>query len=68
LFNEGLAQLSAKCKEVLKIYFEKVDYDKIMESFGYSSKTVARQRVFKCKAKLKEIIKKNKQYNSLKGL
>ncbi|MEL6561726.1 MAG: sigma-70 family RNA polymerase sigma factor [Bacteroidota bacterium] len=68
LFQEGFAKLSAKCRDVLKLYFEKVPFSKIMNAFNYSSETVVRQRVFKCKTKLKEIIKKNKNYNSLKEL
>lgn len=68
LFNDGLSQLSDKCKKILGLYFAKVPYDQIMDALDYSSETVARQRVFKCKAKLKEIITKNKLYNSLKEL
>ncbi|MGB3467085.1 MAG: sigma-70 family RNA polymerase sigma factor [Cyclobacteriaceae bacterium] len=68
MFQEGFAQLSAKCREILKLYFAKVPYSKIMDDFNYSSETVVRQRVFKCNTKLKEIIKKNKNYDSLKEL
>ncbi|MEL7146871.1 MAG: sigma-70 family RNA polymerase sigma factor [Bacteroidota bacterium] len=68
LFNDGLSLLSDKCRQILNLYFAKVPYDQIMDTLKYSSETVARQRVFKCKAKLKEIITKNKYYNSLKEL
>lgn len=68
MFQEGFAKLSARCKEVLKLYFNKVPYSKITTDLGYNSETVARQRVFRCNSKLKEIIKKNKNYNSLKEL
>lgn len=68
LFNDGLSQLTDKCKKILGLYFAREPYDKIMNTLGYSSETVARQRVFKCKAKLKEIITNNKLYNSLKEL
>ncbi len=68
LFQEGFAQLSEKCRDVLKLYFEKVPFSKIKDVFKYNSETVVRQRIFKCKSKLKEIIRKNKSYNSLKEL
>lgn len=66
LFTEGLERISENCKKVLTLYFEKVSYKEIMTRLNYNSETVVRQRVFKCKAKLTEIIKKDNRYNSLK--
>ncbi len=65
LFNECLEQISENCKQVLKLFFAKVAYAVIVDKLQYNSETVARQRVFKCKIKLKELIKKDKRYHSL---
>lgn len=65
LFTESLALISDNCKKVLKLFFAKISYTKIVTEMQYNSETVARQRVFKCKNKLKELVKKDKRYNSL---
>ena len=68
LFTESLELISDNCKQVLKLFFEKVSYAKIVETFKYNSETVARQRVFKCKGKLRELVKKDKRFKSLMEL
>ena len=68
LFNESLELISVNCKKVLKLFFAKASYAKIVEVFDYNSETVARQRVFKCKNKLKELIKKDIRYKALTEL
>ena len=66
LFTEALQKLSDNCKAILGMFFAKIPYAKIVEKMNYSSETVARQRVFKCKNKLKDIIKKDSRFKSLK--
>jgi RNA polymerase sigma factor (sigma-70 family) len=68
LFNEYLEKLSDNCKQVLKLFFKKVGYAHIVEQFGYNTETVARQRVFKCKKKLKELISQDHRFKSLTHL
>lgn len=68
LFAESLELISDNCKQILKLFFAKTPYAAIMDTFGYNSETVVRQRVFKCKAKLKEIVKKDKRFRSLTQL
>jgi len=51
LFSETLEALSENCKKVLQLFFSKVSYSEMVKRLNYSSETVARQRVFKCKAK-----------------
>jgi RNA polymerase sigma factor (sigma-70 family) len=65
LFTENLELISENCKKVLKLFFAKISYNKMVTELNYNSETVARQRVFKCKNKLKELIKKDKRYESL---
>lgn len=65
LFNQNLELISENCKKILKLFFAKIPYAKMVKEMQYNSETVARQRVFKCKNKLKELIKKDKRYNSL---
>ncbi|PKH50682.1 RNA polymerase subunit sigma [Tenacibaculum sp. Bg11-29] len=68
LFVEKLGEISENCKKVLTLFFAKTPYAEIVNSTDYSSETVVRQRVFKCKKKLTELIKKDVKYNSLKEL
>ncbi len=68
IFKEALTKLSDNCRKILQLFFAKTPYDKIVEAFDYNSETVARQRVFKCKAKLTETIKNDTRYNSLREL
>ena len=68
LFKESLELISENCKEILKLFFAKVTYAEMKERFNYSSETVVRQRVFKCKNSLKEHIKKDKRYKHLTQL
>ncbi len=65
LFEEKIAQLSENCMQLLKEYFNKVPYDVIVSKFNYSSENVAFQRIFKCKKRLGELIKKDKRYQEL---
>jgi RNA polymerase sigma factor (sigma-70 family) len=68
LFTEMLDAISENCKKILKLFFAKVSYQRIVQELEYSSETVARQRVFKCKTKLIETVKNDNRYNSLKEL
>jgi len=68
LFIEKLGEMSSNCKQVLTMFFAKQSYAEMLEQTDYTSETVVRQRVFKCKKKLAELIKNDKRYNELKGL
>jgi RNA polymerase sigma factor (sigma-70 family) len=68
LFVDKLSEISENCKKILTLFFAKTPYAEIVESTDYSSEVVVRQRVFKCKKKLTELIKSDKKYNSLKEL
>lgn len=68
LFTEKLELISENCKKVLQLFFAKVSYREIVKKLGYTSESVARQRVFKCKTKLTETITSDHRYNSLKEL
>lgn len=68
LFSEVLKTLSENCRKVLQLFFNKKSHAIIANELGYSSELVVRQRVFKCKTKLTEMIKKDKRYNSLREL
>ncbi|MEP0265958.1 sigma-70 family RNA polymerase sigma factor [Dokdonia sp.] len=67
LFEEKLTLLSPNCKELLKDYFKKVPYDRIVKKFNYASENVAFQRIFKCKKRLGDLIKKDSNYAKLKS-
>jgi RNA polymerase sigma factor (sigma-70 family) len=66
LFIEKLNSLSENCKLILNFYFSKISYAEMIKLTDYSSETVIRQRVFKCKKQLTDQIKKDKRYIELK--
>ncbi len=68
LFAEKLASLSENCKHILKLFFAKTSYTDMMRMFDYTSENVLRQRIFKCKKRLIELIKKDTRYTNLKDL
>ena len=65
LFKEKIEELSDNCKEVLKMFLQKKTYLEIMTKLSYSSETVVRQRVFKCKSKLIKIIRSDDRFHKL---
>ncbi|WP_298903697.1 sigma-70 family RNA polymerase sigma factor [uncultured Psychroserpens sp.] len=67
-FQEKLKLISENCQNILKSYFKKIPYKDIAQNFGYNSENVARQRVFKCKNKLVQLIKTDGKYMQLKLL
>ena len=68
LFLEKLNDISENCKKVLSLFFAKVSYAEIVVETEYNSETVVRQRVFKCKKRLTELVRNDARYQSLKEL
>ncbi|MCE7996116.1 MAG: sigma-70 family RNA polymerase sigma factor [Roseivirga sp.] len=68
LFNEKLNLISENCKKILSLYFAKVSYAEMVRALDYNSETVARQRVFKCKKSLTDLIKGDTRFLRLKEL
>ncbi|OED36965.1 hypothetical protein AB832_05385 [Flavobacteriaceae bacterium (ex Bugula neritina AB1)] len=68
LFQEKLSKISDNCRKVLTSFFNKVPYAKIAATLGYASENTVRQRIFKCKSKLKDAIQKDARYKELKEL
>ncbi len=68
LFIEKLDKISDNCKKILNFFFAKVSYEEIVKTTEYSSESAVRQRVFKCKKKLIQLIQKDTRYNSLREL
>jgi len=68
LYIEKFQLLSENCRKVLTLLFNGTSYDEIVETFSYASKVVARQRVFKCKAKLTKLIKEDVKFSKIKKL
>lgn len=64
-YQEKFQLLSGNCKEVLGNYFNGMSYEEILEDLAYSSINTVRQRVFKCKAKIIQLIKEDKRYRKL---
>jgi len=68
LFREKLQMISENCKKILTLFFAKIPYIQIAKEHNYSSETVVRQRVFKCKKQLISLIEKDERFESLKEL
>ena len=68
LYKECFEKLSQNCKEILAFFFNKLSYKEIVAKTSYTSETVVRQRVFKCKSKLSEHIKTDRRFKSLTQL
>ncbi len=66
LFEEKLENLSAKCTNLLRDYFNKLPYERITEKYNFASENAAFQRVFKCKKQLTKMIKEDIRYKELK--
>jgi len=67
-FQEKLELISENCKQILKRFFKKIAYKDIAIELNYNDENVVRQRVFKCKAKLTEMIKQDIRFKDLKQL
>lgn len=67
LYTEKYQELSQNCKDVLSTYFNGMSYQEILEQLEYSTINTVRQRVFKCREKLIQLIKSDprfKKFNS----
>lgn len=64
-YKDKFQMLSDNCKEVLGGYFSKMSYEELMRELSYSTINTVRQRVFKCKAQLIKLIKKDPRYKKI---
>lgn len=62
LFRDKFLKLSSNCQELLKDYFAKVSYDAIVHKFSYKTKNTAFQRIFKCKARLTQLVRNDVRF------
>ncbi len=62
LFEEKFAELSEKCREILGLHLKKISGREIMERLGYASETTVRQRIFKCKSRLVQLVRTDRRY------
>lgn len=68
LYIEKFQLLSENCRKILSLLFNGTSYDEIVDTFSYASKVVARQRVFKCKAKLTKLIQEDTKFSRIQKL
>lgn len=57
--------LSANCKDILSSYFNGLSYEEIVIEHSYASINTVRQRVFKCRTKLIELIKSDSKFQKM---
>lgn len=67
VFQEKLNLISENCRELLKLFFNKISYKEIALLKGYATENTVKQRMFKCKTKLKEAIHSDARYKDLKN-
>ncbi|WP_299883940.1 sigma-70 family RNA polymerase sigma factor [uncultured Lacinutrix sp.] len=65
LFREKLQELTENCRTLLGYAFQKKPYEEIALELGYNTGNVVRQRIFKCKKRLTEIIQRDKRFKKL---
>ena len=65
-YIEKFQLLSSNCKEILGNYFNGWSYEELVEGLNYANINTVRQRVFKCRTKLIELIKSDKRYQKLR--
>ena len=58
--------LSENCKEILSVYFNGATYEEIATDNDYATINTVRQRVFKCRAKLIDLIKEDNEFQLLR--
>ncbi len=63
LYREKFNTLSDNCKEILSLFFNDVSYEEIIKELSYATINTARQRIFKCKRKLINMIKSDNRFN-----
>jgi RNA polymerase sigma factor (sigma-70 family) len=65
IFRSHFNHLSRNCREILKMFLNRISYDKIAEVLNYKSDIVVRKRKFRCKNILVENIKKDIRYKEI---
>lgn len=65
LYRKHLKRLSKKCREILKLYFNKVPFTEITRKMGLINNAQARKVKFRCKEKLLKSIRLDPEYLAL---
>lgn len=65
LFEEKLKTLSDNCRKLLSMFFKKIAYKEIVKELDYATENVVKQRIFKCKTRLKDAIHSDTRYKDL---
>lgn len=58
--------LSQNCKELLSSYFNGLNYQEIVKEYSYATVNTARQRIFKCRTKLIQLIKEDERFKRIR--
>ncbi len=64
-YIEKFELLSTNCKEILSVYFNGASYEDLVVEFAYGTINTVRQRVFKCRTKLIELIKEDIEFKKI---
>lgn len=65
LYRETFRHMSKGCREVLELVFEGLSMKEVAEKLGFASEQYARKRKFKCKEKLKQLIRQDPRYHEM---
>lgn len=67
LYERKFNELSDNCKSILTLFYKKVSYQEMIKTLSYSNEATARQRVFKCRKKLSELIRKDPLFSKIRN-
>ena len=65
LFRKYFLKLGKECQKVLKMATDGIPYETIAKEMGYKSEKIVRNRKYKCKESLIEMIKSDPDYQKL---
>ena len=65
LFRKYFAKLSEDCQKLLKMVSQGLSYDEIAVKMGYKSEKIVRNKKYKCKESLLNMIKEDPEYQQI---
>jgi RNA polymerase sigma factor (sigma-70 family) len=64
----AMEKLNHDCREVIRLFLDKVSYDEIARLLGLKDENYARRKKYLCKESLMELIKSDREYDDYQSL
>ncbi len=65
LFQEALAQIGERCRELLRLYQLDYSMEEIANTMGYNSADVAKKEAYRCRQRFRELLQNNPHFAAL---